>query len=144
MNKNDPWAVRAIVILLGVISVFGMGGLIALLWVGKTVEAVAVLVGLVATPIGALASMLSSTRGVNDAADGTTTTPVTIENKPSDPVPVTATEVVDTPAGTVPTMMPEPTMTIEQDALQKAHAAIDASRDAVENAIRARGGNLPG
>jgi hypothetical protein len=59
---TDPWTIHAVVIILGVLATISIAGTIGLVWSGKDATSIAVVSGLAGTALGALASMLASTR----------------------------------------------------------------------------------
>lgn len=62
---TDQRTVRAVVLLLGSIALVGLCGVVGLVALDKPAEAVAVVVGLTGPAIGALATLLASTRSVD-------------------------------------------------------------------------------
>lgn len=86
MKRHHCNIPRDVVRLLGTFAILGLLGLIVLVYVGKSVPEG--LLTLIAGAVGALGSILSSTRPpVEDPQ------PVTVENLPSDPVPVEGADV---------------------------------------------------
>jgi hypothetical protein len=59
---TDTWTVRTTVILLGLFSLIGIGGLIWLISVDKSAEAILPIVSLTSASIGAVSALLVSTR----------------------------------------------------------------------------------
>lgn len=58
----DQWTVRAVTVILGLLSAIALGGTIYLLGADKDATAVAVVSGLAGTGFGALAGILASIR----------------------------------------------------------------------------------
>lgn len=68
MPSTDSRVVLAVVVLLGVFGLLGMGGLIWLVHSGADGNAVAIIAGPTGTAVGALAAVLATTRTVDASA----------------------------------------------------------------------------
>jgi len=71
-----------VVRLLGAFALIGLAGIVAIVFTGRSVPEG--LLTLIASAVGALGSILSSTRGATTESQA-----VTVSNAPGDPVPVT-------------------------------------------------------
>lgn len=80
---TDTFTVRAVVLMLGLFALLGLGGLVWLVDHGVDGDQLAIIAGPTGTALGALGAVLVSTRSAGDPPQ-----PVHITNPPAAPVPV--------------------------------------------------------
>jgi hypothetical protein len=87
---TDSRVVTLVVYFLGALAALGLGGVIFLVGTNHTTEEVSIVVALAGPPIGALGTLLASTRSGPAEVQ-----PVVVANEDTDPVPVEAAVAVE-------------------------------------------------
>lgn len=80
---TDSKVVLTVIAFLGIFALCGLGGSVWLISVNTDASSVAIVSGLTGTALGAVATMLASTRSSNEPP-----APVQVVNTAADPVPV--------------------------------------------------------